>query len=152
MITERIFSWPQTHGIVNALNRCSAFLFNSWTLLSKIPHDMPPFYVNSDQRPVWHLPKHLPAAYRPPFCFNLFPSQISLPPLSSFTLSRSHLPSGRHLLMDGYWWYRIAVGFKALESGANGLSNALLWMHAVKREKIGSDLIRESQRQKKKST
>ena len=108
-----------------------------------------PSFVNSRHWPVWHLPKHLPAAYQPPFCFNLFPSPISLPPLSSFSLSTSHLSSGRHLPADCYWWYRSAVGFTALESGANGLSNALLWMQPVKRGEIGSDLIRERQRQNK---
>lgn len=104
------------------------------------------FYVNS--WPAWHLPKHLPAAYHPPFCFNLFPLQISLS-LSSFSLSRSRLSSSSHLLMAVYWWYQIAGGLTRLESGANGLSNVLLWIQPVKREEIGSDLIRESHQQKK---
>ncbi len=132
-----------------ALNRCNAFFFNSRRSLSKTPHDDVPSFANSHHWPVWHLPKHLPMAYHPPFCFNLFPSLISLPPRSSFSLSTSHLSSGRHLLVDCYWWYRIAVGFTALESGANGLSNALLWMQPVKTGEIGSDLIRGRQQQNK---
>lgn len=117
--------------------------------LSKTTHDDASHAVNSHHWPTWHLPKHLLAPYRPPFCFNLFPSPISLRSLSSFSLSTSHLSSGCHLLVDCYWWYQVAVGFTMLESGANGLSNASLWMQPVKRGEIGSDLIRGRRQQNK---
>lgn len=127
MIFEMIFSWSETslHVILNSSQQVYNFLFQFISL------------------------SIIPATYHPPFCFNLFPSLISLPPLSCFSLSTSHFSSGRHLLVDCYWWYRIAVGFTPPESGANGLSNALLWMQPVKRGEIGSDLIRGWQRQNK---
>lgn len=59
------------------------------------------------------------------------------------------LPRGHHFAADTYEWGRLAIGFMAAESGVNGLSTTLLWTQAVKREKIWSDLITESQQQKK---
>lgn len=132
----------------NSITKMPRIVSQKWSL-SKTIHDDSSHAVNSHHRPAWHLPEHLLAAYRLPFCFNLFPSPISLRSLSSFSLSTSHLSSGCHLLVDCYWWYQVAVGFTMLESRANGLSNASLWMQPVKRGEIGSDLIRGRRQQNK---
>lgn len=41
----------------------------------------------------------------------------------------------------------LLLALRRWKSGANGLSNALLWMHSVRRGEIGSDLIRGRRQQ-----